>query len=217
MLPLWWCRRDRGRPTPSGLAQAAWLGRVVFVVGFFVGWLLITHDRRVLATGRGIQAVPQPGGAQRGRGPATCPSGLSWSATRSASRLGANWWKALLFALGNWLFDYLALLAALAAGRVIPATEPWCSLAYSASMVLAMIPITPGGLGFVRRSHRTAARCAGGRRRRRAADARPTAWSRFWLPLPAAASRRCCTDALGPPERGVRGLTLKRGRNAARR
>ena len=29
--------------------------------------------------------------------------------------LGDTWWKALLFALGNWLFDYLALLAAITA------------------------------------------------------------------------------------------------------
>ena len=62
--------------------------------------------------------------------------------------LGDTWWEALLFSLGNWLFDYLALLAAITAVGSRP-RPTLVLLAYSASMVLAMIPITPGGLGFV--------------------------------------------------------------------
>ncbi len=64
------------------------------------------------------------------------------------SPLGTIWWKALLFALGNWLFDYFALLAAITATGSHP-RPTLVLLAYSAAMVLAMIPITPGGLGFV--------------------------------------------------------------------
>ena len=46
------------------------------------------------------------------------------------------------------LFDYLALLAALVASGSKP-TASLVLLAYVASVVLGMIPITPGGLGFV--------------------------------------------------------------------
>ncbi|MEZ5120646.1 MAG: hypothetical protein R2736_03550 [Solirubrobacterales bacterium] len=31
--------------------------------------------------------------------------------------LGARWWEALLASVGRWFFDYLALVAALAAGQ----------------------------------------------------------------------------------------------------
>lgn len=62
--------------------------------------------------------------------------------------LGDNKSRAALGAAGNVGFDYLALLAALAAvgGRPTPGLV---LLAFVAAKVLGMIPITPGGLGFV--------------------------------------------------------------------
>jgi uncharacterized protein (TIRG00374 family) len=62
--------------------------------------------------------------------------------------LGEDWWKALLAAAGNWVFDYLALLAALTAVGARPRPS-LTLLAYVSAVVLGMIPITPGGLGFV--------------------------------------------------------------------
>ena len=62
--------------------------------------------------------------------------------------LGAGWWQALIFSAGNWLLDLTALLIALAA----VGAEPRASvvlLAYVVAAFLGMIPITPGGLGFV--------------------------------------------------------------------
>ena len=50
--------------------------------------------------------------------------------------------------MGNWLFDYLALLAALTAVGSRPRPS-LVLLAYVAAALLGMIPITPGGLGFV--------------------------------------------------------------------
>jgi hypothetical protein len=62
--------------------------------------------------------------------------------------LGAQWWKATIATVGNRAFDYFALLACLAAVGTDP--DPGLVLlAYSTAAVLAMIPITPGGLGFV--------------------------------------------------------------------
>ncbi len=46
------------------------------------------------------------------------------------------------------MFDYLALLAALVASGSRPRAS-LVLLAYVASVVLGMIPLTPGGLGFV--------------------------------------------------------------------
>jgi len=62
--------------------------------------------------------------------------------------LGTGWWQALIYSAGNWLLDLTALLIALAA----VGAEPRASvvlLAYVVAAFLGMIPITPGGLGFV--------------------------------------------------------------------
>ena len=62
--------------------------------------------------------------------------------------LGSNWWKALFYAAGNWLLDLSALLLALAAVGAHPRASV-VLLAYVVAAFLGMIPITPGGLGFV--------------------------------------------------------------------
>ncbi|HTX71057.1 MAG TPA: lysylphosphatidylglycerol synthase transmembrane domain-containing protein [Thermoleophilia bacterium] len=62
--------------------------------------------------------------------------------------LGSNWWKALIFSAGNWLLDLTALLLALAAVGAQPRASV-VLLAYVVAAFLGMIPITPGGLGFV--------------------------------------------------------------------
>jgi hypothetical protein len=55
---------------------------------------------------------------------------------------------ALITAMGNWLFDYLALLAALTAVGSRPRPS-LVLLSFVTAAVLGMIPLTPGGLGFV--------------------------------------------------------------------
>ena len=62
--------------------------------------------------------------------------------------LGSGWWKALIFSAGNWLLDLTALLVALAAVGAQPRASV-VLLAYVVAAFLGMIPITPGGLGFV--------------------------------------------------------------------
>ena len=54
----------------------------------------------------------------------------------------------MLSAAGRWAFDYATLLAALAAVGSHP-RPALVLLAFCAAQVLAQIPITPGGLGFV--------------------------------------------------------------------
>jgi uncharacterized membrane protein YbhN (UPF0104 family) len=62
--------------------------------------------------------------------------------------LGRQWWKALLAAAGNTGFDYLTLLAALRAVGAEPRPS-LVLLAYAGAEVLALVPVAPGGLGFV--------------------------------------------------------------------
>jgi len=62
--------------------------------------------------------------------------------------LGDDWTKALLATVGRWAFDYAILLASLAAVGAHP-RPGLVLLAFCAAQVLAQIPITPGGLGFV--------------------------------------------------------------------
>jgi uncharacterized protein (TIRG00374 family) len=136
-----------GRPTPRGLAQAAWLGAGVFVLGFVAGWVLLTRERAVRKLGETVQWLRNR--LVRRAPPTTdLPDRLVRERNEILRTLGARWWQALLLSLGNWLFDYLALLAALTAVGTRP-RPTLVLLAYVASMVLSMIPITPGGLGFV--------------------------------------------------------------------
>ena len=62
--------------------------------------------------------------------------------------LSASWKRALPAALGNQLFDFLALYASLLAVGAY-ADPALVLLAYVAGAALAMVPFTPGGLGFV--------------------------------------------------------------------
>ena len=86
-------------------------------------------------------APPPPDGRSRRRGSRA-------SGTRFEATLGAQWGQAILRSAGNVVFDYLALLAALVASGARPRAS-LVLLAYVASVVLGMIPLTPGGLGFV--------------------------------------------------------------------
>jgi hypothetical protein len=67
---------------------------------------------------------------------------------RILATVGRRWKAALVAGVGRWAFDYATLLAALAAvgSRPRPALV---LLAFCAAQLLAQLPLTPGGLGFV--------------------------------------------------------------------
>ena len=67
---------------------------------------------------------------------------------RVAAAFQGRWWLAVFLAAANRMFDYAALVAALAAFGVQCARRRCCSRIVVAQ-ALAIVPITPGGLGFV--------------------------------------------------------------------
>lgn len=136
-----------GAPAPRGLTQSAWLGAGLFVLAVAVGGVLLSSRRPLVATGRAIQWALNR--ARRHRAPRTdLPDKLVAERDEIRETLGSKWWLALVTAMGNWLFDYLALLAALTAVGSRPRPS-LVLLAFVAAAVLGMIPLTPGGLGFV--------------------------------------------------------------------
>jgi uncharacterized protein (TIRG00374 family) len=132
------------------LAHTALLGLAGFVLFAGVGALVLGTDRPLATAGRVAQKVWN--WLTRGRHPVT---GLDQRllADRNAIRnvLGKHWRKALLLTTGRLGFDYGCLLAALHAANSSPQPS-LVLLAYAAAGILALLPITPGGLGIVEAS-----------------------------------------------------------------
>jgi uncharacterized protein (TIRG00374 family) len=131
----------------QSLVQATIVGSVVFVALFAVGAASVASDRPLRWVGRIVQRVRNR--LRRHSEPLTgLPSRLLRERDRILGTLGPRWKRALLATVGRWAFDYATLLAALAAvgSRPRPALV---LLAFCAAQILAQIPITPGGLGFV--------------------------------------------------------------------
>jgi uncharacterized protein (TIRG00374 family) len=88
-----------------------------------------------------------------------------------------------LAALGKWGFDYLVLISVLQALDVRP--EPsLVLLAYAAAALLALIPLTPGGLGFVEAGLTGLLVVAGIGAGEAAAATLAYRLVSYWLPLP---------------------------------
>jgi uncharacterized protein (TIRG00374 family) len=137
-----------GAPVPHNLALVAWGGAAVFLVLFGVAFVVVRFDRPLRFTGRMYERVSRPIYRRLKRSRFPTAEGLVRQRNIIVSALGARWEQALAATVGKWLFDYLALVAALYA----VGAEPRLSLvllAYGVGAVLGMIPITPGGLGFV--------------------------------------------------------------------
>jgi uncharacterized protein (TIRG00374 family) len=76
------------------------------------------------------------------------PDRLIGERDRLLEILGPRWGRAVAGTVARWAFDYATLIAALAAVGSHP-SPLLVLLAFCAAQVLAQIPLTPGGLGFV--------------------------------------------------------------------
>lgn len=137
-----------GAPVPRGLDRVAWGGALLFLVLFAFGYVIVRHDRPLRAFGDLLERGARPILRRLHRDGGPTADGLVRQRDEMVAGLGARWRKALAAAVGNWLLDYFALVAALVAIGDRPRLSV-VLLAYGASALLSMIPLTPGGIGFV--------------------------------------------------------------------
>ena len=136
----------RGGVEPD-LLEAALIGLAVFVVLFAAGAFCVASDRPLLWIGRTVQRARNR--LRRRRPPLKgLPRRLVSERDRILATVGRRWRPALVAALGRWAFDFACLLAALHALDALP-RPGLVLLAFCAAQLLAQVPVTPGGLGFV--------------------------------------------------------------------
>ncbi len=136
-----------GGSVASGLVRAALLGGLVFVVMVALGTTLLLSDRVAARIGGMVQWVLNV--VRPWHEPINdLPERLVAERNQVRQSLQSQWWQALTAAVGRSMFDYASLLVALLAVGANP-NPALVLLAFVASQVLAMIPLTPGGLGFV--------------------------------------------------------------------
>jgi uncharacterized protein (TIRG00374 family) len=174
-----------GARVDHSLATAAYLGAVAFVLMLVVGALVMTTDRPLELTGRAVQWLLNKTVRRRRRQLTDLPQRLLNVRDFVARTLGTRWKTALLTAIGTIGFDYLALLCALRAVGANPQPS-LVLLAYTAAAALALIPLTPGGLGFVEAGLVGTLKLAGVAASHAFAATLLYRIVSFWLPLPAA-------------------------------
>ena len=137
-----------GAPVPESLYPVAVAGGVLFLLLVALGWLFVTFDRPLVFATRQIDrtvgaVLRRFGGTQSFDSAHTLDE-----RDRLVDVVGDAWLRVVAAAAANWVLDYLVLVAALFAVGAYPRLSV-VLLAYSATAVIGMIPITPGGLGFV--------------------------------------------------------------------
>jgi uncharacterized membrane protein YbhN (UPF0104 family) len=135
-----------GVPVPANLALTAWIGTVLFLVMMALGAWLLVFDGPLHWAGEVAERIRLR--LKREPSDPPLPEQLIEERDELARSLGRHWQWAVAVALGKWLLDFYTLVAALAATGDDTRVS-LVLLAYVAGAVLAMIPITPGGLGFV--------------------------------------------------------------------
>jgi uncharacterized protein (TIRG00374 family) len=136
-----------GTQVSRGLVHTAALGIVAFALFAAGGVVLLTTDRPLEKLGQAAQWVwnHRPGHHQ----PATnVVAGLLHQRDSIRAVLGRHSWHAVVLVVGRLAFDYLSLLCALRATGARPHPS-LVLLAYAAAGIVALLPLTPGGLGIV--------------------------------------------------------------------
>ena len=136
-----------GEPIDANLARAAWAGLFATAVMGGGGAVLLSLDGPLEWVGRTLQRIRNA--VRRRHEPIhDLPERLVKERNLIRSVLGDRWKAALLATSGRWAFDYIALVAAVAAVGHVPLLYG-VLLAYCVAQILSGLPFTPGGLGFV--------------------------------------------------------------------
>jgi uncharacterized protein (TIRG00374 family) len=136
-----------GEPIDANLARAAWAGLFATAVMGAGGAVLLALDGPLEWVGRTLQRARNA--LRRRHEPIhDLPERLVKERNLIRSVLGDRWKAALLATSGRWVFDYIALVAAVASVGHVPLLYG-VLLAYCVAQILSGLPFTPGGLGFV--------------------------------------------------------------------
>jgi uncharacterized membrane protein YbhN (UPF0104 family) len=131
----------------DGLVTASLIGLGVLALLTSAAVALLAFDGPLEWLGERIQTVRNS--VRRGSAPLRAlPGRLVAERDRLLEVLGPRWDRAVAGTVARWAFDYATLVAALAAVGSRP-SPLLVLLAFCTAQVLAQIPVTPGGLGFV--------------------------------------------------------------------
>jgi uncharacterized membrane protein YbhN (UPF0104 family) len=136
-----------GAPAPPSLYSASLIGAVVFVLLFIVVGFVLRRDWPLKFVGttfdRAWQRLP-------GREAPERPTSTRLLAQRDdvLESLHGRWIRASMLAVARATCDFTSLIASMAAFGV-EARPSLVLLAFASSQLFALIPLTPGGLGFV--------------------------------------------------------------------
>jgi uncharacterized protein (TIRG00374 family) len=139
-----------GAPVSPGLAHTAVLGLCGFVLFVGCGIIVMATDRPLEDLGRLAQELWNRLPGRRAK-LTDLDRRLLRQRDSIRSTLGRDWPQAVLLTGGRLGFDYFCLLGALRATGSSPRPS-LVLLAYAATGVIALLPLTPGGLGIVEAS-----------------------------------------------------------------
>ncbi len=174
-----------GAPVSRSLATAAYLGIGLLVVLLAAGAAAFLTDAPLKVAGRAIQWLLNAT-IRRHRRVTQLPQELLEDRDFIRTTIGERWRGAVVAAALNTGFDYLALLCALRAVGADPRPS-LVLLAYTAGELLALIPFTPGGLGFVEAGLVGTLALAGVPGRDALAATLLYRLAAYWLPIPSGA------------------------------
>ncbi len=185
-----------GTSVDQALERSAWLGAAAFAILLGLGAVAFAFTRPLVLAARGIVAVASivPRGREICAG---LPERLVRERNAIRTALGARWKMALTASVGRWLFDYLALIAALFAVGATPSPS-LVLLAYVGASMLGMVPFTPGGLGFVEAGLTGLLALAGVAAGAAVVATLAYRLASFWLPIPAGPDRVLAVPAALP-------------------
>jgi uncharacterized protein (TIRG00374 family) len=167
------------------LARAAWAGGAAIVLLVGTGALLLRSDGPLAWAGRLVEGTLNR--LRRKREPSQgLPERLLRERNLIRDVLASRWPEALLATVGRWAFDWGALMLALLAVGARPAPSA-VLLAFCVAQVLGLIPLTPGGLGFVEAGLTGTLALAGVASGDAVVATLAYRLAAYWLPLPAGA------------------------------
>ena len=169
-----------GVAAPRGLVETAYVGIGGFVAVAVLSAVGFSWDRPLLIVGGAARWLIQ---RVKHDSAANLPEHLLEQRDRMRRTFGRRWHVALAGAVGKVGFDYVALVCCLAAVGVRPHAS-LVLLAYVGGALLALIPVTPGGLGFVEAGLTGLLTAAGVGAQQALVSTLAYRLVAFWIPLP---------------------------------